>query len=394
MQANSSRSLVTYLVCFVGFTEAIIYGFSFPYYSLLLEQRGLSSTLIGMNAMLGSLGVLAVGPLVPGLIVRLGYAKFSIVAMLTAGVSFAAIAVVNDTWALFVYRTVLGTALAGLWISTEAWLNHVVDNRYRGLMNGIFQMGYSFGFFLGPCLIYVTDISTLWGPAAAASIALVTMAALSAFRDKGSSDFEEEDSVNWQVAWQARGLLLIAALVGIAETALYTLLPVFGIGIGLTHQVAVAILVTYTFGEVILTMPLGWLADRLDRRKLLAGCALVASVSVFAVSAVNPIPVAGWTGAFIAGGTVVGLYNLALVVVGETYKGKNLPLVSTAFSMAYSLGCAAGAAVGGAAMDLFGPQGLIVSIGLILIVFCIGAYFGLSGLGRQAAPTKAIAETL
>jgi MFS family permease len=373
------------LVCFVGLAEAVVYGFTFPYFTLLLEAKGLSPTLIGLNAMVGTLGVLVVGPIVPKLIVRFGYRDFSICAFGIAALCFIGAAIDGSVAMLFIYRAILGVALASLWISTEAWLNHVVEDDHRGLMNGFFQTCYSFGFFLGPNLVYVTGTAGVVPPAAIALIAVAGIIAMAGFAPRARCDFEGEASrVDWRVAWRARGLLLIAAMTGLAETALYTLLPVFGMDIGLRPNVALMVLIVYTFGEAVLSMPLGWVADRVDRRKLLAWCALAAAAMVAGLSAVGVLPLLGWVCAFIAGATVVGLYNIALVIVGETYSGSDLPVVSTAFSMSYALGCAGGATLGGAAMDVFGPYGLPGSVCVVLIVFAIGSALAF----RRRSPPK------
>ncbi len=155
------------LVCFVGFAEAIVYGYSFPFFTLALEARGLSSTLIGLNAMAGTLGALVVGPFVPRLIARFGYRRFSIAMLLMTALIFAAVTLYDGTMALYAYRLILGFALASLWISTEAWLNHVVTDHNRGFMNGFFQTCYSLGFFLGPNLAAIAGPTGPAGPVTA-----------------------------------------------------------------------------------------------------------------------------------------------------------------------------------------------------------------------------------
>lgn len=380
------------VVCAVGFLEAIVYGYSFPYFTLLLEQRQLSNTLIGANAMLGTLGALAIGPFIPWLVSRLGYRKFSIAALVIVAIIFSAAAVANDTVALFAYRIILGMALAGLWISTEAWLNYVVSDHNRGFMNGFFQTLYSFGFFLGPNLSSLTEVSGSTGPAVAALVALLGIAVcLSISNASHHADGDFEAPLDWRVAWRAKQIMIIAMLTGISETAMYTLLPVYGLDIGFKHQVALSILVFYTFGEVILTLPLGWAADRLDRRKLLVGSAFAASFFVAGLALSGAVEIPAKAFAFMAGGLIVSLYNLALVVLGETYQGTDLPVVSTAFSMSYSAGCAAGATIGGIAMDGFGPYGLPIMVAAVLSTFGIGAALTM-GIFKRSGKTASLTD--
>lgn len=386
-------SPVQTVVCLVGFAEAVVYGYSFPYFSLILEARGESATLIGANAMIGTFGALVVGPFVPGLITRLGYRQFSFGAFCVAAAAFSGVLINDSTPALFGYRLLLGLALASLWISTEAWLNHVAADESRGLLNGIFQTGYSFGFFLGPSLAGITYGSPSTGALCAVAIlAAGCLLCLSLRGSSGQADGEFDAPLDWSVAWNARGLLAIALLTGIAETAMYTLLPVYGLHVGMVHQSALGVLVFYTFGEVILTLPLAWLADRVNRRRLLTASAAAAALCVLAIGLSGNIAAYAQLAAFFAGGMVVSLYNLALVVVGEQYRGTNLPVVSTAFSMAYSIGCASGATIGGVAMDLTGPYGLPLAVGATLAVFALASAVVFER-GR-AAPGQAKADTL
>lgn len=360
------------VICVIGAAEAVVYGFSFPWFSLTLEARGESALLIGLNAMVGMIGAFVAGPFVPAAIVRFGYRRFSAMAFAVAACVFAALALDLSTVTLFVLRIVLGTALAGLWIATEAWLNHVARESHRGFLNGLFQTGYSFGFFLGPVL-YGAVGAGLIAPLSAAAIA-VTAGVLSLYASHASvnaAELEADGPVDWRKAWDARGLLAIALLTGVAETAMYTLLPVYGISAGMAREAALWLLVAYTFGEVLLTMPLGWAADHYERRKVLALSGLVAALAILALVWLVGHEPGGSLLALLAGGTVVSLYNLALVIVGERYKGSDLPVVSSAFSMAYSAGCASGSALGGLSMDVVGPVGLPLFVGGSLLVFVV-----------------------
>jgi MFS family permease len=372
------------IVCFIAFSQAIFYGFSFPFYSLVLEGRGASSTEIGLNAMVGTLGVLLIGPLMPRVMVRVGYRDFCFASMAMVVASFVLLLVDAGSVALFASRALLGIGLACLWVASGAWLNHLAADENRGLVNGFFQMCYATGFVVGPNIIYLTGTDGIAAPMLASAIGLGALAVMVAFAGRlaGAPICERGRPLRWDRAWKARGLLLIALLTGVAETALYTLLPVFGLALGQPMNLALGVLVVYTIGEAALTMPLGYLADRMDRRRLLAIASLIASVSVAAIALVVQAPLFGWVAAFIAGGTVVGLYNLALVVVGETQKGADLPIVSTAFSMAYAVGCTVGATVGGVMMDVFGPLGLTGSISLVLCLFGLAVMYVFGALPR------------
>jgi len=128
-------------------------------------------------------------------------------------------------------------------------------------------------------------------------------------------------------------------------------------------------------------LPIGWLADIMDRRKLMIYCSILASVFVFLFTFPVKSHLGIWFISAIAGGLVVSLYNLALVLIGEKYNQIHLPVVSTAFSIFYSVGSFMGASVGGSAMGLFGFIGLPGVISSMLLIFALLMLFG--SLGRS-----------
>jgi hypothetical protein len=79
-------------------------------------------------------------------------------------------------------------------------------------------------------------------------------------------------------------------------------------------------------------------------------------------------PLLARAGAFVAGGLIVSLSNIASVQAGARFSQARLPLLTTALTICYALGSSSGAAVGGAAIQLLGPTGLPAAIGGVLAI--------------------------
>jgi MFS family permease len=363
------RLLLCCSICLVAFFESVVYGFSFPYFSLRLEQQGLSVSLIGLHAAIGTLGVLLCGRLFPRVIGRCGYQRSTAVAFGSSVLVLLGL-LANDSVALsFVLRLLLGMSFAGVWVCTEAWINDVVPDEHRGKVNAGFQALYSLGFFLGPAATYLT------GFAGAAPVLFMLammgtgLLVLACMRDPVSAASAVHGGSSRALLARARGILFVSLLIGLCETAIFALLPVYGVRQGLTTDLAVSLLLAYSAGEILIALPIGWLADRLSRARLLIACALAAASAVFLLLTVTESRAYAWSVAALAGGLVVSLHNIALIMLGERFRGAELPIVSTAFSMTYALGSAGGAAVGGAAMALLGPAGLPLFVGSSLLLF-------------------------
>ena len=62
---------------------------------------------------------------------------------------------------------------------------------------------------------------------------------------------------------------------------------------------------------------------------------------------------------FVWGGVASGIYPVALSMAGDRFQGTDLVAINAAIIMAYGLGALAGPALGGVAIDISDPQGLL-----------------------------------
>jgi MFS family permease len=133
--------------------EALLYGYSYPFFSLALERYGLATWLIGLNASLAGAGILIVGPALPQLIERLGL-KVLVASLFGLSLaSFAAMLVTDNLVVWFLSRFVMGACFAALWTTTEIWLNGVVDEKSRGRIIGASGTLYAACQFVGPMML-------------------------------------------------------------------------------------------------------------------------------------------------------------------------------------------------------------------------------------------------
>ncbi len=132
-------------------------------------------------------------------------------------------------------------------------------------------------------------------------------------------------------------------------------------------------LTVFGIGSSVFQIPSGVLADRMDRRRL-----FLASVAATALGClVLPLTI-GWTPGLwllmlLWGGLIGSFYALTLALLGQRFAARDLVVANAAFIVAYDLGSAAGPVLGGAALDLWGPHGLPLAVGLSLVAFLLFA---------------------
>ena len=112
-------------------------------------------------------------------------------------------------------------------------------------------------------------------------------------------------------------------------------------------------------------VPIGYLADRFDRRHVLAGCAAVGVIGPTLLPLAAGQPWVLYPILFIYGGVVVGMYTVGLALLGQRFTGADLAAANAAFVVMYSLGALVGPIAGGTAMDINDPNGLTISLAAI-----------------------------
>jgi len=366
--------------------EALLYGYSYPFFSLALEKRELANWLIGLNASLASAGILFVGPFLPRLIHRIGL-KYVVAAMFAVSfLSFGAILVADHLAMWFAARFVMGTCFAALWTTTEIWLNGVVDDRQRGRIIGASGTLYATCQFIGPLVLGGVGVTGSL-PLIVAMVPLAIGVAVSLSISPADESTEDEDSVgetrSLKLAFAvAGGLVATAFLAGVGETAMQSLLPLYGIAHDFGDAGAARLVAIFSLGEAVLVAGLGWMADRYGRQFTLRICVIVATVTTFAIPLSVDQAVILWPLLFFAGGTVAGIYTLGIILIGQDFRGQTLAVVSTGFAMAYSAGSIVGSAPIGYLIDLFGPEALPVSVAIGFLGLTIYLFID-SGEPRQ-----------
>jgi MFS family permease len=137
-----------------------------------------------------------------------------------------------------------------------------------------------------------------------------------------------------------RGLPAIAwaiALFAGFEAMILTLLPVYCLQQGFTPEVALAMVSTVVVGDALLQLPIGALADRVSRRRLFSGCALVLTVSSLAI----PL-----------------LFTLSLILIGERYRDDALVRANAHVAQLWGIGCLLGPLAAGAGSQWVSGQAL------------------------------------
>lgn len=354
---------------------------SLPLLSIVLEQRGISPTLVGINTATAGVAAILILPFVTELARRFGTARLIIVSFVVMAVTLVGFYLTQPFALWFPLRFVYSACITIIFALTEFWINSLAPPKRRGLVVGVYTAFLSIGIALGPVLLALvgTDgiapflIGALALFAAAIPVALVRgqQPELPGHRDRNLTRF----------FWIAPMAVLAALVFGAVESGGTAILPLYGTALGFTSEKAVILVSAIAAGNVLSQIPIGYLADRMNRRLLLVLCAAVGGAGAL----VLPFVAHSFTGLlvvlFVTGGIVAGLYTVGLTHLGARFTGAELASANASFVMMYAVGMLIGPVLLGGALDVAPPHGFAFAIAALFVAYALVALFRIGRSG-------------
>lgn len=340
-----------------GMIFGLTYGLSAPLLALTLAQMGFGKGFIGANAAMHAVGVLLVAPLLPGLAWRVGPKLPITASLLAAAATLALFPVMPTIWLWFPLRLILGVASETMFVMSETWLNQLSDEASRTRTIATYTAALSLGFALGPVILTAVGTDGLLPFLIAGGIALIALLSV-AMPWVRAPAFERPRHPNLLRYLALAPVALMATLVNAAlETAGMSFLPLYAMREGWGERGATLLLSVLLLGAIVLQLPIGWLGDRTDRRKLVIGLGIASAAGALAWPAVIGSPFLAYTLLFVWGGLFVGIYTVMMAQVGSRFQGGDLVSIYAIMSVAWGAGAFIGPSAAGVAMDLT-PHGL------------------------------------
>lgn len=355
-------------------------GAAMPLISLALEKRGEDNLTIGVVGAVWGVGMLASTPFLPWFAQRLGTVPLILVSVLIGAGFWVALALTDSTPAWFVICLLSGTVGAVPWVASEIWLNMVVEERLRGRLMAAYAALMALGLASGPLVLQVVGV---YGPlpflvCAALGLA-VALPLLLRWHD--APRIVPEAGGGFRAILIAAPLAMLAGLTsGLGEQTAFNFLPVYAVGAGTSAETGALWLSLFVVGNIVLQWPIGWAADHMDRRLVLAACGFVCTALVLVLPALSATSWSVVPLLLVWGGVSFAIYPVGLALLGQRFSGGDIARANAAFSMIYVVGGLIGRPITGGAMDWIGPWGMGLSF---------AAFYALAGVAALLALRRA-----
>jgi MFS family permease len=362
----------------------IAFGLTLQLIPLLMNERGWPAWAIGLNSAMGPIGILMAGPFLPKIIGRVGTRRIVLIVIAVLVISLAAISRL-PVWMWFPLRFFFGLSTGTLFVVSEAWILSAANSENRGRVMGIYTSLLSVTFATGPLILPWTGIHGFlpWG----IGIACILLSVIPVTFVKVTDDeFKAREGGAGFFGFVRRAPMLLCAIAAatLFDNVLIAFFTIYGIRSGLDLAVASRVLGIGIIGNVLLSYPLGWLADHWSRRAVML---LSASVTVL-LSLSLLVTITHWSIwpiMMVLAPMAFATYVVGLATMGDTFKGPDLMAGTAAVAAMWGVGGLIGPPVAGVAIDLVGIDAMPVTLAGFYVLLLIALMVTGGRLVRSAA---------
>lgn len=367
------------------FLELVSHFMLMPLLLLRMKGADVSTTVAGLFASTGWLGIFVMTPFASAIAHRVGRRPALWIAGGVLTLSALLFTLTDQLWLWFALNMVSGIAMALRWVLAEALIAEFSPPEQRGRYVGIFQTLVSTTFIVGPAAMVwlgADNPTTLWVVVAFSVLGLLWTAFIPPVPEAADLDTARVGLHGLWLALRAHPIIMLAGFVGgFFETGVTSILPLYGLALGLGVAASALLVSVSGLGGVALMMPAGLLADRFrdqaqGRRTLMVVSASIMLVATGVMPWVAQIAWLSWPIVFLWGGAGGTLHTMAMTDIGAREKGITLVNSTSVLVLTYTLGGLIASAASGALIDWspnVGFPGVLIAVAAIGLIALIRA---------------------
>ncbi|MEM1431074.1 MAG: MFS transporter [Pseudomonadota bacterium] len=347
---------------------------------LLMVGNGLQGTMMGVRGAIEGfttfelsliasayfLGFLGGSRVTPIIIRRVGHVRvFAFLGSLISAILILyPLVTIPVAWMLL--RVAIGFCLSGVYITAESWLNNTTTNETRGQTLSAYMIVQMMG------IVAAQGIVALGDPAGFVLFIIPSVLVSLSFAPillsiQPTPAFEATRSLSLVELYRTSPLGFVGMLLmGGIFAGQFGMAPVYATEAGMSLPQVSAFIAAFFVGALLLQYPIGWLSDRMDRRRLILSVAgLGALVSVVGAMSGSVYWVLVGVAA-LSGGLGQPLYALLIAYTNDYLQPEDMAGASAALLFLNGIGAIVGPLIIGWALGVFGPPGFWVFMAVVM----------------------------
>jgi MFS family permease len=337
------------------------------------EMEGFSTFDISVVMSAYFVGFLFASRMAPKLIARVGHVRVFSALGSTISAVLILYPALTEPWAWTLGRVVIGFCFCGVYITAESWLNAAVANENRGKAMSLYMVVQMGGIVLAQYILVLGDIGGFILFIIPSILVSLSFAPILLSSTTTSPAFAEIRPLPIRRLIAASPLACAGMfLLGSVFAAQFGMTGVYGTRAGLSvGQISFLLSVTYA-AALILQFPIGWLSDRMDRRRLILALSLIGGLTA---TVAYLIPGQFWLVVLAAGAvgaTSNTLYAILIAYANDYLETDEMAAASGGLLFINGLGAIAGPFAAGWMMEELGVHGFWAMIGALMLA--VAAY--------------------
>jgi MFS family permease len=327
---------------------------------------GFSTTELGLIGTGYAIGFMAGCMVLPEVVRRIGHVRAF--GALTAVAAVTILLNLLIIWAPFwiTLRAVTGFCFAGTTMIVESWLNERVTSDIRGRFFSIYQM-VNYGASTAGQLLLVIAVPADYYYFVLGAILYCLAVLPTALSTAVAPAPMQTARIDIRGLYATSPVAAVGcALIGLLNGAFGTLGPVYAQRIGLPVPSVATMTAGALIGSALVQVPLGRLSDHFDRRQVLVGVAIAAtliSLAIFLLRPHDPLLVVSL--AILFGAVTYPMYALVVAHANDHAEPGNFVRVSSSLLLLYGVGTMIGPVLAAIGMDRIAPEGLFAFTALV-----------------------------
>ncbi|MCB2097261.1 MAG: MFS transporter [Parvularculaceae bacterium] len=352
--------------------------------AILLAGNGLQGTLLAVRANLEGFPTSLIGVLMsayfagfvlgcrfnPAFIKSVGHIRTFLALASIASASALIHPLVIHVWVWAILRAVTGFCFAGLIMVIESWINERATNQNRGEILSIYRVIDLTATTTGNALLAAADPADFHLFAAVSILMSIALVPVALTRSDAPRPIETARLDIPRLFKLSPVAAVGAPLIGLANASFWAVGAVYAQRLGYDNALIAGFISTVIIGAALFQWPLGWLSDRIDRRKVMFGSALLgiaASLSLARFGGQSPEYLLGLGG--LVGAFVIPMFGLNAAHANDHAPAGEAVSTNGGLLLLHGLGSVVGATLGAVVMANFGPASLFVYIAAVYTAF-------------------------
>ncbi|MFD2738399.1 MFS transporter [Sulfitobacter aestuarii] len=291
---------------------------------------------------------------------------------------------VLDPYAWALMRIASGFCVAGCYTVIEAWLQAKVNNETRGRTMGVYRVVDMTGSLAAQMIIGVLS------PASYVSYNLLAIGCCAALLPLTLTRVKQPETpdsprLRPRLAVDRSPLAAAAVVVAAVSSASFRMVgPIYGQEVGLSAGQIAWFLSSFVLGGALAQYPVGWLADKYDRRWVLiwlSVAAILSSLITLPAATMGTFGIMLSAGLF--GATTFPIYSVAAAHAHDFASSHERVELSAALMFFFALGAIFAPYLASVLIDLYGAGALFMMVSAAHLVLVL---FGLTRM--NARPTR------